>query len=67
MMEESGQYEALAAVQDANGRVEATLREQIAELRAERVTALAKAAEAAAEAERLRGRGFFARVFGGRG
>ena len=42
-------------------------REEVARLQAERDAAQAKADEAAAELERLRGRGFFARLFGGGG
>lgn len=65
---ELGRYRALAESSDAaDARVENILSARIAELTAERDTAQAKAEEAAAELERVRARGFFARLFGGSG
>ncbi len=65
---ELGRYRALAeASADADTRVEQILSTRIAELQAERDAAQAKADEAAAALERVRARGFFARVFGGSG
>lgn len=67
-LEELGRYKALAAAaQDTNERVEAGLKERLAELQHERDAAQAKAEEAAAELARLRSRGFWARLFGGAG
>lgn|GEM_PF-2495359 len=65
---ELGRYKALTeASEAADTRVESILTARIAELQHERDTAQAKADAAAAELERLRSRGFFARLFGGAG
>lgn len=60
-LEELGKYKQLAASTETTaGEVERILKERIAEVQAERDAAQAELA-------RFRGRGFFARVFGGKG
>lgn len=62
-----GRYRALAAAgQDTNARVEAGLRDALAELRHERDAARAQAADLSAALERERSRSWLARLFGGR-
>jgi len=64
---ELGKYKALTeASEAADTRVESILTARIAELQRERDTAKREAEEAAAEFERLRSRGFWGRLFGGK-
>ena len=62
-----GRYRALAAAaEDTNARVEAGLKDRIAELAAERDAEKARAADLSAALERERSRSWLARLFGGR-
>jgi len=66
--EEATRFKALAEVSESARQAAATeYGATVAELTHERDTARAEAEAHAAELERLRGRGFFARVFGGNG
>lgn len=66
-LEELGRYKALAAAESADRRVEAILGARLAELTAERDAERTRAEETAAELERLRGRGFWTRIFEDKG
>jgi hypothetical protein len=66
--EEAARYRAIAEVSESTkAEAERQYQGMIAELQQERDAALAKAAETAADLERLRSRGFWSRLFGGAG